>query len=153
MKKTLVVAASLSACLSAHATVSASTEGGTSYVHLGKLSTVECKALVSSPVVAGIKVAVDGRIMSADDVMCREGAKIDLVSDMPVVKISPTGVTSWPLAKSKCVAMAVKLLAKGPIRVNGAAVTQVDQVEPACSKSSNSVTAPIGHLESEGRKR
>jgi hypothetical protein len=143
MKNTLIVAAAVTVCLSAHAAVSASTEGGTSFVHLGKLSSAECKALVNSPVVAGMKIAVDDRVMLADDAACREGARIDLVSTEPVVKTTPTGITTWPLAKSECVSTAVKLLEKSSLRVNGAAVTRADQIEPACSKSSNSVTVPM----------
>ncbi|AWV05571.1 hypothetical protein DM992_40640 (plasmid) [Burkholderia sp. JP2-270] len=87
-----------------------------------------------------MKVAVDGRLTSADDATCRAGAKVDLVSTTPVTKTTATGVTSWPLTKSECAALAAKLLEKGAIRINGSSVDQPDQITSACSKSSNSVT-------------
>ncbi|MGS1024372.1 hypothetical protein [Burkholderia glumae] len=38
----------------AQATISASLDGGTSYIHLGRLAAAECKALIGSPVMAGM---------------------------------------------------------------------------------------------------
>lgn len=143
MKRTLFVAAMLSICFAAHAAVSASIKGGTSYVYLGVLSAAECKALINSPVIAGMQIAVDGHVTAADDVTCRSGAKIDLVSTHAVVKVTPTGITTWLLAKSECVGTAVGLLEKGAIRINGGNVAKADEIEPACSQSSNSITVPL----------
>jgi hypothetical protein len=75
MRKTILAVAALMVYVTARATVTTSVDGGTSYVHLGTLSVGACKSLVASPVVAGIKIAIDGHVMSADDAVCHAGAK------------------------------------------------------------------------------
>lgn len=143
MKKTLLVAVALAFNVSAHATVTASTYGGTSYLHLGKLSKGACQAVMESPVTASVNVVVDGYEKPTGDVTCHDGIKVDFMTTQPVVKTTPTDTTTWPLAKSDCMALATKQLEKGMIRVNGVSVTKTDQIERACSKSSNAVTGPL----------
>jgi hypothetical protein len=143
MKKTLFVAVALAFNVSAHATVTASTYGGASFLHLGKLSRAACQAVMESPVTASLNVVVDGDEMPTGDVTCHDGIKVDLMTTQPVVKTTPTDITTWPLAKSDCMVLATKQLEKGAIRINGVSVTKTDQVEHACSKSSNAVTVPL----------
>ncbi len=143
MKKVALAASILTMCLTAHAKVTTSIDGGTSYVHLGTFSKVSCQALIASPVLAKVQVAVDGHVMPTGDVTCRDGVKVDLVTREPVMKTTPTGITTWPLAKSDCVVLAMKQLEKGRVRINGAEVSRTDQIEHACSKSSNSVSVPL----------
>jgi hypothetical protein len=69
--------------------------------------------------------------------------KINLVTTEPIVKTTPTDLTTWPLARSECIVLADNQLVKGAIRINGAVVAKADQIAPACSKSSNSVTVPL----------
>lgn len=143
MKKVAFAAAALMTCLTAHATVTTSIDGGTSYIHLGTFSKASCQALMASPVLARVQVAVDGHVTPTGDVTCREGVKVDLVSTEPVMKTTPTEITTWPLAKSDCMVLVMKQLEKGRVRVNGVAVSKADQIEHACSKPSNSVSVQL----------
>lgn len=143
MKKVAFAVTALMTCLAAHAKVTTSIDGGTSYIHLGAFSKASCQALMASPVLAKVQVAVDGHVMPTGDVTCRDGVKVDLVATEPVMKTTPTEITTWPLAKSDCMVLAMKQLEKGPVRINGAAVSKTDQIEHACSKASNSVSVPL----------
>jgi hypothetical protein len=136
MIKRLFAIVVLMACVSAHAGITASTDGGTSSVHLGVLSMAECEALVKSPVIAGLQVAVDGVVTSPDVAKCRAAARVDLVSTF-------SAMTYTSLAKPNCVELAHKAVTLGTIRINGLIITRPDQVDPACSKASNVVTVPL----------
>ncbi len=75
MKKVLCAIAMLAAGASANAAITTSIDGGTSYIHLGKLSAKECAAFLASPASASFKVALDGKIMRPDDGKCMMGSR------------------------------------------------------------------------------
>lgn len=64
MKKVLFAMTALTVVLTANASVTTSIDGGTSFIHLGKLSAKECDAFVGSPASAGLLLAFDGQARS-----------------------------------------------------------------------------------------
>lgn len=142
--KTILVLAALSICTTGHAAITASMDGGTSYIHLGRVSAQECRAVLASPVSASLKFAFDRRILVPDASLCHDGIQLDLVSEEAVVTATKDGVTTWPLAKDQCAVVATGVLKKqGTVRINEKPVTSPALVDAACSKSSNAVTAPL----------
>jgi hypothetical protein len=143
MKKVLCAIAMLAAGASANAAITTSIDGGTSYIHLGKLSAKECAAFLASPASASFKVALDGKIMRPDDGKCHDGIKVDIVAEDPVIRTTDTAITTWPLAKDRCKETAAGLLKTQPLlAVNGQPVANTPQAMEACSKSSNSISVP-----------
>jgi hypothetical protein len=147
MSKHLAWFAALTLSCSAHAaTVSASIDGGTSYVRLGVLSVRECVQFMKSPAVivrGKNSVAVDGMIGAPDPSLCHAHAHVALVSTEPLVSTTPTGITTWPLSTDGCKVVANRLLAGGPVQINDVRVSDSAEVARACSKRSNSVTKPL----------
>ncbi|PNE59908.1 hypothetical protein A8H39_01815 [Paraburkholderia fungorum] len=143
MKKVLFVIGMLAACAPTYASITTSIDGGTSYIHLGKVSTTECKAFLASPASALFKVALDGKIKSANEGKCHDGIQVDIVDQDPAVRTTDTSITTWPLAKDQCQETAAGLLKTRPvIAVNGQPVANTPQATAACSKSSNSISVP-----------
>lgn len=143
MRKVLFAIGMLVACASASASITTSIDGGTSYIHLGKMSAKECTDFLASPASASLKVALDGKIRSPGDGKCHDGIKVDIVATDPVTKVTATEITTWPLAKEDCMKLAVSQVTKGTtIRVNGTSVSKNDAIASACSKSSNAISVP-----------
>jgi hypothetical protein len=144
MKKLLAVLAALGACATAHAAITTSIEGGTSYIHLGRLSANECRAILASPVSASHHFAFDGHILTPDASLCHAGVRLDLVSEEPVITTTKTGVTTWPLARSQCLALASDVLKRhGVVEVNHQVLTDAAHVDAACVASANAVTESL----------
>ena len=99
IKASLLSLTTLALCPAAHAAITTSVDGGTSYIHLGTLSAKECNAVLESPVSASQQFAFDGRIQAPDTSLCHDGIKVALVRREAVVRTTKDGVTTWPLGK------------------------------------------------------
>lgn len=143
MKQTLSAMAALMVATAASAAVTASIDGGTSYIHLGKLHARECAAFVGSPASAGLLLAFDGHILAKGENACHEGVRLDIVTRNPVVSTSDGAITTWPLSKDDCREAVAKLM-KAPalIAVNGHPVANTPDGQAACSRASNSISVP-----------
>lgn len=127
--------------------VTASIVDGTSYVHLGRFNAGDCRDLMSSPVIVSrgdLKVAVDGHAGEPNAALCHDGVRVDLVTDQPVVTTTAAGITTWPMSRERCAAVAKGLLDKGrDLKVNDKPVSDAVGIERACSKSNNAVTVAL----------
>lgn len=143
MKKMLFAMAALTVVLTANASVTTSIDGGTSFIHLGKISAKECGAFVGSPASAGLLLAFDGHIVQKGESLCHEGVRLDIVTLDPLIKATSNAITTWPLSKERCKETATGLLKTNPlIAVNDEPVANTPQAVAACSKSSNAVSVP-----------
>lgn len=144
IKASLLLLTMLAFFQAAHAAITTSIDGGTSYIHLGTLTAKECKAVLESPVSASQQFAFDGRILVPDASICHDGIKLAFVRKEAVVRTTKDGVTTWPLGKKDCTKVATRMLeTHRPVQVNGTNVTSPELVEATCSKLSNAVTVPL----------
>lgn len=143
MGKVICAMAALAMGVTANAAITTSIDGGTSYIHLGRLSAKECKGFVDSPASAGLLLAFDGHARAKGEDVCHDGVRLDILTRDPVIRTTDSEITTWPLAKDRCKETVTGLLkAHQLIVVNDEPVANTPQAQAACSKSSNVVSVP-----------
>lgn len=115
------------------------------HVHLGTFSARECKALLAVASHGDNPLSINGKLSTSGGALCKDGAKIDLVLEVPVTESTQEGIVKLNLTRAECVDAAYTSFPPGGYRqmkINGVRVDHEPDILAACGLPRNTVSWP-----------